>query len=212
MRVLGTACLVLALTGCASENPDSPPASDGSAPEAPGPAEQSQTGEAAVATDASAPSAKTKPVACQANEEALFSCTATNGKLIAVCGSGRGNVEYRYGKGDSELALSAAEWASVAYSGGGEAQIAFDNGDTRYIVFSRIVRTNFKAGEPNYPAITDGVIVQRGEKVLNLQVCGGEGDLKPVDYNVAERLIAERRNELFSYETILADPEWANKE
>ena len=75
-----------------------------------------------------------------------------------------------------------------------------------------MVRTNFEAGEPNYPAITDGVIVQRGEEVLNLQVCGGEGDLTPVDYNVAERLITERQNELFSYETIQADPEWANKE
>ena len=131
---------------------------------------------------------------------------ATNGKQIAVCASGEGTVEYRYGKGDAELVLGDPQWASVPYSGGGEAQIAFDNGDTRYIVFSRVVRTNFEPGEPNYPAISDGVIVQRGEEVLSLQTCGGEGDLKPLDVNAAERLIPGRRNELFSYETGRADP------
>ncbi|MEM8725471.1 MAG: hypothetical protein AAGE86_08110 [Pseudomonadota bacterium] len=143
---------------------------------------------------------------CSAKEEPLFSCTATNGKQISVCASAEGKAEYRYGKDEAELVLSDPVWASVAYSGGGEAQIAFDNGDTRYIVFSRVVRTNFTAGEPNNPAISDGVIVQRGDTVLNVQACGGEGELKPIDYFATERLVPQRRNELFTFETSRADP------
>ncbi len=147
-----------------------------------------------------------RPAACSAKEETLFSCTVSNGKQISVCAQDKGKVEYRYGRGDAELVLSDPKWASVPYSGGGEVQIAFDNGDTRYIVFSRVVRTNFEPDEPNYPAISDGVIVQRGKKVLNIQACGGKGELKPIDVFATERIVAQRMDDLFTYETERADP------
>lgn len=206
MRVSGVVLVALALAGCASERAEQ------SVPEiaAEEPADiaikDASEDEAEASNEAVVSFPAKKQAACAASEEPLFSCTVSNGKRIAVCASAKGDVEYRYGKGDAELVLGKPQWATVPYSGGGEAQIAFDNGDTRYIVFSRMVRTNFEPGEPNYPAISDGVIVLRGDEVLSVRACDGPGELKPVDYNVAERLIAERRRELFTYETSRADP------
>ncbi|WP_298467778.1 hypothetical protein [uncultured Erythrobacter sp.] len=207
MRRVAFLGVALVLSACQSESTQSPaPQSEQAENEAEPAAGQVDTEEAAEPAGPSATKvAANSSAACSAKEETLFSCTASNGKQIAVCAAGEGRIEYRYGKGDAELVLADPEWASVPYSGGGEAQIAFTNGDTRYIVFSRIVRTNFEPGEPNNPAISDGVIVQRGEKLLNMQACGA-GDLKPVDYNVAERLMPQSRNELFTYETGRADP------
>ena len=140
---------------------------------------------------------------CAANEKTIFACKVANGKRVTVCAADEGKVHYRYGGAKVELALQGGKWASVAYSGGGEAQIAFENGDTRYIVFSRIVRTNFTEGEPNNPAISDGVIVMRGDKVLSLQSCD-DPQLKPADYDLAEQSLP-RVEELFTYETGRAD-------
>ncbi len=111
-----------------------------------------------------------QPVACQDGEETLFSCDAKGGKQIAVCGKD-GNAQYRFGNEVAEITLDNGKFASVPYSGGGEAQIAFSNGDTRYIVFSRIVRTNFEPGEPNNPEITDGVMVVRGGETIGKRTC-----------------------------------------
>jgi len=140
---------------------------------------------------------------CASNEKTIFACKVANGKRVTVCAADSGKVHYRYGGAKAELALQGGKWASVAYSGGGELQMAFENGDTRYIVFSRIVRTNFKEGEPNYPAISDGVIVMRGDKVLSLQSCD-DPQLKPADYDLAEKSLP-RVDELFTYETSRAD-------
>ncbi|WP_379546035.1 hypothetical protein ACFCW2_09865 [Qipengyuania sp. DSG2-2] len=111
-----------------------------------------------------------QPVACQEGEETLFSCDDKGGKQIAVCGKD-GNAQYRFGNEVAEITLDNGKFASVPYSGGGEAQIAFSNGDTRYIVFSRIVRTNFEPGEPNNPEITDGVMVVRGGETIGKRTC-----------------------------------------
>ncbi|KEO91953.1 hypothetical protein EH31_04580 [Erythrobacter longus] len=137
-------------------------------------------------------------VACADTEETIFSCTVEGGKQLAVC-AGQIGAQYRFGRGKSELTLSNGRWASVPYSGGGEAQIAFQNGETRYIVFSRVARTNFAPGEPNNPAITDGVIVERaGKKIAELK-CGWEGELMPVQVFAAERHL-EKADTLFTDE------------
>lgn len=140
---------------------------------------------------------------CEAGEGTMFACKVTNGKRATVCVGDGNKVKYRYGGAMPELTIQGGKWASVAYSGGGELQIAFENGDTRYIVFSRIVRTNFKAGEPNNPAISDGVIVMRGDKVLDMEVCDDLNN-KPADYDLAEKTLP-RADELFTYETGHAD-------
>lgn len=143
-------------------------------------------------------------VFCGAGEETVFSCKTETGNDLAVCAAGE-DVHYRFGKGSPDMSLMGARWATVGYSGGGEAQILFSNGNTDYIVFSRMIRTNFTPGEPNNPAISDGVIVRRGEKTLSMHQCEGGQAEKPVDYNLAEAAIANRGNELFTDETYLAD-------
>lgn len=141
---------------------------------------------------------------CMAGEETIFSCKTAADKRIAVCAARGGPVEYRYGAGEPELTVAGGRFASVPYSGGGEAQLAFDNAGTRYVVFSRIVRTNFAPGEPNNPAISDGVMVLQGEKVVSVQVCS-DTDPVPVQYDVAARHM-EQENELFTEETSRVDP------
>ena len=144
-----------------------------------------------------------RTVECASGEAEVFSCKVAGGKRIAICGTGRGEVEYRFGDGEPELVLSGGRWASVPYSGGGEAQVAFASGDTRYVVFSRIVRTNFAAGEPNDPAISDGVIVLEGEEVIGIQLCD-DPDVAAIDYDLAEAHFP-RADDLFSWETDLAE-------
>jgi hypothetical protein len=147
---------------------------------------------------------------CTAQEEAVFSCAMPGDKRLAVCAPSEGPAQYRFGGKTPELVLRGGKWATAMYSGGGEAQIAFANGDTRYIVFSRMVRTNFAAGEPNYPAITDGVMITRDGEFVALRLCeGGQADL-PVQYDAAERAFAQE-DELFTEETIQADPDWTNR-
>ncbi|MXP25039.1 hypothetical protein GRI39_03120 [Altererythrobacter indicus] len=146
---------------------------------------------------------------CAQGEEALFTCSLKNGRAVAVCktgeGAGQGLVQYRYGKPDAEPELSWPQksddgkltFASVPYSGGGEAQLSFARGAARYIVYSRVVRTNFKAGEPNDPAITDGVMVVENGKVKANYSCDGQVS-KPVDVNLTTKYLGND-NEAFFY-------------
>lgn len=157
-----------------------------------------------VAVISSAAPGSTGGVDCRSGEETIFSCRTTGGKRIAVCATGAGKVEYRYSAGTPELVLEGGRFASVPYSGGGEAQIVFDNGPVRYVVFSRTIRTNFEAGEPNYPAISDGVIVLRDDEMLAMSTCD-DADAMPVQYDAAEKNM-EQQDELFTYETGRADP------
>ena len=139
---------------------------------------------------------------CANGELAIFSCPVAGGDIASVCvtqdGQGTDFAQYRFGTAPDAVDLawpkSAGQgqlaWASVAYSGGGEAQISFARGDIRYVVYSRIVRTNFTAGEPNNPEITDGVLVlDHGEPVAHKR-CTGEA-LVPVQYDAAQDHLAE---------------------
>lgn len=141
---------------------------------------------------------------CKAGEDTIFSCKTAANKRIAVCGVPGGTAEYRYGAGEPELIVAGGRFASVPYSGGGEAQIAFDNAGTRYVVFSRMVRTNFEAGEPNNAAINDGVVVLRKAEAPVLVECS-DAEAVPIQYEVAARHM-EQENELFTEETTRADP------
>ena len=57
--------------------------------------------------------------------------------------------------------------------------------------------------EPNNPAISDGVMVLDGEKVIGLQLCD-DADTVSIDYDLAEAHFP-RADELFSWETDRAD-------
>ena len=80
----------------------------------------------------------------------------------------------------------AIRFASVPYSGGGEAQLSFTRGPYRYVVYSRVVRTNFTAGEPNDPQLDDGVLVLKNGKRIADYGCSPEA-LHPVDYDFSEK-------------------------
>ncbi len=194
-------CALCACSQEVAQSPDEQPKADPpEIAETSGVSKPKETAEPVAAPSA----AQGTQVACAASEETIFSCTTKTGKQLAVCVGDEG-AQYRFGKDTPELMLSGGRWASAAYSGGGEAQIAFDNGDTRYIVFSRMIRTNFAAGEPNNPAISDGVVVEKSGEFVAVLECGGAGELMPVQYSAAESHLP-RADELFTYETGRADP------
>ena len=142
-------------------------------------------------------------IGCSVEEVPIFACNLENGNRVAVCGLGEYVGEYRYGNSKPELTITGGEFANVMYSGGGESQIAFTNAGYRYVVFARMVRTNFTAGEPNYPAMSDGIIVLRGESFVEMQLCDGPTS-KGLNVNAANAMW-ERQEELFTLETIRAD-------
>lgn len=133
---------------------------------------------------------------CSAKEPVIFSCQLKSRKVVSVCGTEDGEgikeAQYRFGTlGKSpELVWPAATgkdrltFSSVPYSGGGEAQLSFSRGDVTYVVYSRMVRTNFKAGEPNYPEMSDGVMVLKGKQTVSDLVCA-DPDVVPVNYDLA---------------------------
>lgn len=147
------------------------------------------------------PASKASPLAgtglCAPGEEVLFSCQLENRKMASVCGlkNGTGSVvaQYRYGKAGQVPELiwpetdraDRLEFASVPYSGGGEAQLQFRRGDTQYIVYSRVIRTNFAPGEPNDPAIEDGIFVRKAGKPVARHACS-DPDVRPINYEKAE--------------------------
>ena len=202
MKRVAALALVLASTGCGQgvAAPEPTPASDTLAKKAE---------DKPPTKPAPSPGADIAPaVACTAAEEPLFLCPVGRGRSVAVCSAPRADgghdVHYRFGKGTSELTLPRPggpppRFGSVPYSGGGEQQIEFRNGDTRYIVFSRMVRTNFAEGEPNDPAIIDGLVVMQGEEVIAMHTCEGEPML-PVQYFPAEEAMG-RVDHLFTEAT-----------
>jgi hypothetical protein len=141
--------------------------------------------------------------ACGAEESPIFTCKFADGKRVAVCSAGEWHGRYRYGGAAPELELDGGRYAYTMYSGGGESQIAFDNGDTRYIVFSRMVRTGFDENG-NLPAISDGIVIERAGKFQSIRVCD-DPDLLPVQ-TAAANAIWEDERELFTGDTDRADP------
>ena len=116
-------------------------------------------------------------------------------------------MEYRFGKDAAEIALPIAQFAQVMYSGGNEVQAGFYAGSVRYIVFSRMIRTNFKADEPNNPAISHGVIVTRDGEFEAMHLCD-DADTTGLNLNALKAALP-RQDNLLTDETIRADPEWA---
>lgn len=134
---------------------------------------------------------------CQEGEEIIFACTMKSGKTASICVTGQDDkkfAQYRFGPADAAAELvwpiapsdGKLAFKSVPYSGGGEAQISFVNGDTEYVIFSRVVRTNFEPGEPNNPAIEDGILIRRGQTVLGELGCGNDVEM-PIHYDLAEQ-------------------------
>jgi len=192
-EALGFAGLIL-LAGCQGQTAKNTAAGDTQAVPSASPS---------TAASASIPASAVATVACRADEKPIFSCKFKDSKRVAVCGAGEWTGHYRFGGAAPELELSGGRYAYTMYSGGGEGQIAFDNGKTRYVVFSRMVRTGFDENG-NRPAISDGIVIERGGKFLDIKLCE-DPDLLPIQ-NEAANAIWEDDGELFTDETIRADP------
>lgn len=137
---------------------------------------------------------------CRPGETVIFAC-AIGQKLAAVCGgtsaSGATYAQYRYGlPGKLELtypgdgASGGLSHAETAYSGGGESQVLFTNGGFQYVVYSRMVRTNFKANQPNNPAFEAGVEVIKGDKLVGNRKCANPENVD-VDTEAAGKFMPE---------------------
>ena len=96
-----------------------------------------------------------------AGETVLFSCVVGH-KVVSVCGAG-GKATYYYGSSVKvEISARALSFAERAYSGGGETQICFRNGEYIYIVYDKTVRTSFSSEGHNDPDSSSGLVVEKG--------------------------------------------------
>ncbi|WP_086608969.1 hypothetical protein [Erythrobacter donghaensis] len=190
---LGLAALAL-LAGCQGQ-----PAHEAGANEA----KIAPVSSAPAAEPTAAPAKSSAKLDCAADETPIFACQFKDGKRVAVCGVSEWYGRYRFGRDTAELELDGGNYAYTMYSGGGEGQIAFDNGDTRYIVFSRMVRTGFDENG-NRPAISDGIVIERGGRFVDIKLCE-DPDMIPLR-NEAANAIWEDEGKLFTDETIRADP------
>lgn len=203
MRICAVAFLALATAACERVEPEAPPNEVETEESAAEPMELSSP------TGTSDPASANYPATsgCTESEGTIFSCKIRDGRTIAVCVSrdeqGREFAQYRFGADDAQPELAwpttfeqrGMEWASVPYSGGGEAQLSFARGDIRYVIYSRVIRTNFEPGEPNNPKFEDGAYAYRGEGRISELPCAGKAD-KPLSVAMAERF-ADRQDELF---------------
>ena len=205
-RIAGFSAATLLAIGtpaCTPEPSDSGDPIDARAARAtPGTPEAKATSGGSMATMAMAPASvvKTKPGLdnlCAPGEKVLFSCSLENGKIASVCAAaqigGSRFAQYRYGMQGEESELvypksrqdGAIRFVSVPYSGGGEAQLMFERGDTTYVVYSNVIRTGFGDGG-NKPEFNDGVFAMRGDKTIAAHQCKPDG-LMSIDYEKAEK-------------------------
>ncbi len=148
---------------------------------------------------------------CAVGEAVIFSCQLENEKIASVCGTTNNSREiiaqYRYGKRGAKPELTWPDvdstnrltFASVPYSGGGEAQLHFRRGANQYVVYSRVIRTNFTAGEPNDPSLEDGIFVRKGDKIIAWHSCTGP-KIAPIDYEKAQLYAEKSGDEIVEFE------------
>jgi hypothetical protein len=135
---------------------------------------------------------------CKPEETVVFGCDS-GGKMISVCGSPgftgtTGYLQYRFGT-PSKIELAYPETPAAAkgrfwfshtdYSGGDEAHLRFVSNGVVYAVFDRMIRTNFIPGQPNNPAMSEGVAVRLPGKKATARLCrksaGDLSDLSSTD-------------------------------
>ena len=156
----------------------------------------------ALALPAAARAAPAEPrFLCSADEQVVFGCALGNKKQVSVCASPQmtattGYLQYRYGTpAKVELAFPAERkppkglffFANTGFSGGGASELHFRIGEYDYFVYDSTVRTNFKAGEPNNPAFSAGVVTRLKGKRLSGQTCTNDASLGSAVYDQVEK-------------------------
>lgn len=113
---------------------------------------------------------------CAPQETAVFVCPVGR-KLVSVCGQGD-KATYRYGSpGKVELSSQALTTAERSFSGGGETQIYFNNGQFTYLIYDKTVRTSFSADGRNDPDFTSGLVVLKGGHAVSIRKCGTDASI-----------------------------------
>ena len=122
----------------------------------------------------SASAARAATTACTSSEDVVFQCQ-TGKKVIAVCASHDGVLQYRFGRSSApELVLSTAatddtkvtvSGNDLAFSGGGGAYLRFHGPATDYVVYTAI---SSQWGEQS------GVVPERDGKQLRGAKCVGK--------------------------------------
>lgn len=192
-RVAGAACAAMAVMLAACSSPDS----GGNEIAAPNEVDRAAVAHIETVAQTPTPSAAAATIAvagvptlCRPGETVLFSC-GSGARTMSVCGAAdpAQGAQYRASRGATrELAYPAdgtpgsgtMRSATAPYSGGGEAQIQFDNGGFTYVAYSRMVRTRFD-GKGNDPAFSAGVAVIKSDKTVADRICTAPTD---ADLNV----------------------------
>ena len=116
---------------------------------------------------------------CSAQETVLFVCPVGR-KLVSVCGQAD-KATYRYGSpGKVELSSQALTTAERSFSGGGETQIYFKNGQFTYLVYDKTARTSFSPSGQNDPGFTSGLVVLKNGRVVSPRKCGADASVSAI--------------------------------
>lgn len=138
---------------------------------------------------------------CNKDEQVIFTCS-TGKKFASLCASSQfsknsGYVQYRYGR-PQKIELLYPETlkpsqrnftlSNTGFSGGGASYIRFQNNGYEYFLYDSTVRTNFKAGEPNYPQFDAGIVVRQNSKKISTKHCkDNEASIRSPAYDQLER-------------------------
>lgn len=104
---------------------------------------------------------------CNTDERVSFSCSAES-KSISVCRNSEEALIYRFGTPQKiELELeSDIHFSRTTYSGGGEGNLTFQNGDYSYVVYSSISNGDWLEDGTREKIERAGVYVVEGDKLL----------------------------------------------
>lgn len=127
---------------------------------------------------------------CRPNEAVIASCSIGH-KSVSVCGAKNGSPSYRFGTPQKiEIEAHHIRMARRAYSGGGETQILVRNNAYKYILYDRMVRSNFNSSGENDPEFLSGLLVMKSGKVVQSRLCSSNNEVF-IKSRVAEEYLQE---------------------
>lgn len=111
-------------------------------------------------------------VLCEADERVSFAC-GFKSKSVSVCRNDEENLIYRFGSQQKiELELTSdIHFSRAAYSGGGEGNLTFFNGNYRYVVYSSISNGASLNDGTREKVERAGIYVVKGDKLLKNLEC-----------------------------------------
>lgn len=127
---------------------------------------------------------------CRPNEVVIASCSIGR-KSVSVCGAMKSSSSYRFGTPQKiEIEAHDIRMARRAYSGGGETQILVRNNAYTYILYDRMVRSNFSSSGENSPDFSSGLLVVKSGKVVQSRSCSSNTEVF-ISSRVAEEYLQE---------------------